>query len=499
MAENNAAIYIVLKMIDEGTPKLKAAYEAIKKDAGDFQRKSDQATDSLNKGFKEANKQLRDFRRATLVAGIAIAAVVGATKTWSERNQETKNALDQIFVSGKNIAAMIGQVLGPGIIALSDLTQRSMWIIKGLFDGIRTAYEGVFKGVTFLTQFTAAFLAAREAGVSIGEALKVASNVASSAVEDLTKKFQVGMTQNIQSTDEAKKILETYNNRLNDAGLLFKSGGSSAQEYFDIVMSLSQQQIFQNEIIAGQIAGFAQLYAEVSNVGLMAFQAEMQGRTDLLNTYKGLYIQGHADMFAAADMMATQFHTNMSTALSSIILGEKKASDAMGDFGKAMVKAIVDYMVQQAVAWAVSEAMKGVIFATTSTMAIGLANMWAPAAALASLATAGGNAVPAMTGMATTTAAAYALAMPKAMAHGGEGVVTRPTLFLAGEAGPERFRFTPLSGMSGARNNYDNSSSVRQIFIDIKVDRPTVRSEMDIDGLVREISRQLANEVDRIR
>jgi hypothetical protein len=31
------------------------------------------------------------------------------------------------------------------------------------------------------------------------------------------------------------------------------------------------------------------------------------------------------------------------------------------------------------------------------------------------------------------------------MAEGGEGVVSRPTLFLAGEGGPERFSFAPVS------------------------------------------------------
>jgi hypothetical protein len=33
------------------------------------------------------------------------------------------------------------------------------------------------------------------------------------------------------------------------------------------------------------------------------------------------------------------------------------------------------------------------------------------------------------------------------MAAGGEGWVTTPTLFLAGEAGPEHYSFTPLSKM----------------------------------------------------
>jgi len=36
------------------------------------------------------------------------------------------------------------------------------------------------------------------------------------------------------------------------------------------------------------------------------------------------------------------------------------------------------------------------------------------------------------------------------MQHGGSGIVTQPTVFVAGEAGPERYSFTPLGGTAGA-------------------------------------------------
>jgi hypothetical protein len=35
-------------------------------------------------------------------------------------------------------------------------------------------------------------------------------------------------------------------------------------------------------------------------------------------------------------------------------------------------------------------------------------------------------------------------------AAGGDDIVTRPTLFLAGESGPERATFTPLTGSNAA-------------------------------------------------
>jgi len=493
MPENNANLNIILKLIDEASEQLKASIGAVKKEQEDLGNKSKKSSDSVVKGFKEANKQLKDFRATMLIAGITIGAIIATTKVWAERNQETKNAYDKLAISIKDLTAMIGSLLAPAIIAFSNLLQESMGLIKSLFETVKAGWIAVFSGITYGIQYTVAFFSALKAGVGVIEAHKIATQQAKLATEEMTNQFKTGMEQNIQSTDEAKQRLKNYNDRLNDISLLFKSGQISAQEYFDTVLNFNDKVIAQNDIIAEQTRAYIDLINEVSNTDLMNFQANLESKTQLFNTYKDLYMQGHADMFAFASEMANQFHTNMSDALSSIILGEKDAKTAMKEFGQAMVKAIVDYMVQQAVAFAVSEVMKGIILATGAATAATLAAAWAPAAAMVSLATFGANAEPAMAGMAITTATAYALATPKGMALGGEGVVTRPTLFLAGEAGrPERYSFEPL-GMNTRQELRGN------IYIDIKVDRPIVSNQYDIDALVEEISRRLSNEVERIR
>jgi len=85
--------------------------------------------------------------------------------------------------------------------------------------------------------------------------------------------------------------------------------------------------------------------------------------------------------------------------------------------------------------------LQGVIMAAQTTMAAATAAAWAPAAAMASLASFGSNAVPAQAGIAATTGLAQALAIPR-FATGG--IVTKPTIGLIGEAGPEMI--TPLNG-----------------------------------------------------
>ena len=99
---------------------------------------------------------------------------------------------------------------------------------------------------------------------------------------------------------------------------------------------------------------------------------------------------------------------------------------------------------------------------------------------------------PANIAMAVAAAAAGAAQIAtiaaQPMAEGGQGVVTKPTLFLAGEAGAEAFSFSPLSKGGGTGGN-----------IYVEINNPSIRSDDDIDDLVEAVSRQLAYETDRIR
>ena len=81
------------------------------------------------------------------------------------------------------------------------------------------------------------------------------------------------------------------------------------------------------------------------------------------------------------------------------------------------------------------------------------------------------------------------------MAEGGEGIVRSPTLFLAGEAGPERFSFTPTNRI----NNLGRSGNGTNITNHFNFDNITIRDERDIDTLTEEISRKMDLGMDRMR
>jgi len=473
MAVNESELRIVLNLLDNASAQLKAAL-------GEVQKKSEEAGRSSTNSFKEATKTLHNFRRSMFVVTAEIGFIIATTKEWSKHNQETKTAYDNLTLSIQQISSAIGSIFAPAIIAFSNLVKQSVDILSSAFTWVKGAYTDLFSGITYGTQYAVAFFAAMKEGVGVMEAHKIATNVAKAAVDEMTKTFTAGFQENIQSTDTAKIMMDNYTKTLGDAKLLFEAGQLSVQNYFDTLTSGQSVAISNNEIIAQQMQDYTTLLNEVTNTTLLNAEAATQSQMDYFNTYKEMYIQGHADMYAFASNALQAFNTNLSTAISNWIMGVSSAKEAFQAFGMAMVQAIVDYLVQQAVAFVTSEIMKNVITATSEAMGAAIASAWAPAAAMVSLATFGANSGPAISGMVATTATAYALAAPKPMAEGGEGIVTQPTLFLAGERGAERYSFTPL-GREGFGSNINITLNA------------IINNTLDI----REVAEELGFEIER--
>jgi hypothetical protein len=161
-----------------------------------------------------------------------------------------------------------------------------------------------------------------------------------------------------------------------------------------------------------------------------------------------------------------QITGSISSSFSAILTGAKSAKDAFAELGQQMIKIIVDFVVQQVVAMTIGKALQAAAVAIASASAASLAMMWAPAATLASIATMGSAAAvgtaaigsalatsQGMTGASLASAQAFGATggIPK-MAEGG--IVSRPTLAMIGEAGPEAI--IPLNkggGMIGGDMN----------------------------------------------
>ncbi|EGT4354667.1 phage tail length tape measure family protein [Cronobacter sakazakii] len=145
----------------------------------------------------------------------------------------------------------------------------------------------------------------------------------------------------------------------------------------------------------------------------------------------------------AASAAFTAFGNNASNALTGLLTGTMSAQEALRSLGNTILNSVINSMVQMGV-----EALKNMIIGQTIGAASSAASIaqaalvssaWAPAAAMASLATLGGNAAPAAAGIASTVGLASGLALTGMRYNGGP--VSAGGLYQVGERGkPEIYR-----------------------------------------------------------
>ncbi|EIZ9495590.1 phage tail length tape measure family protein [Cronobacter sakazakii] len=145
----------------------------------------------------------------------------------------------------------------------------------------------------------------------------------------------------------------------------------------------------------------------------------------------------------AASAAFTAFGNNASNALTGLLTGTMSAQEALRSLGNTILNSVINSMVQMGV-----EALKNMIIGQTIGAASSAASIaqaalvssaWAPAAAMASLATLGGNAAPAAAGITSTVGLASGLALAGMRYNGGP--VSAGGLYQVGEKGkPEIYR-----------------------------------------------------------
>ncbi|EJO9055009.1 tape measure protein [Cronobacter sakazakii] len=137
------------------------------------------------------------------------------------------------------------------------------------------------------------------------------------------------------------------------------------------------------------------------------------------------------------------FAGNASNALTGLLTGTMSAQEALRSLGNTILNSVINSMVQMGV-----EALKNMIIGQTIGAASSAASIaqaalvssaWAPAAAMASLATLGGNAAPAAAGITSTVGLASGLALTGMRYNGGP--VSAGGLYQVGEKGkPEIYQ-----------------------------------------------------------
>ncbi|HBO0738475.1 TPA: tape measure protein [Enterobacter hormaechei subsp. steigerwaltii] len=207
------------------------------------------------------------------------------------------------------------------------------------------------------------------------------------------------------------------------------------QEQAILQQSYQKGKINYDQFVAAKAATDAQ-YLALKTAQENQFNEQMTAAQWQLLSQQGL---GYEMLTSAVDA----FSGNASNALTGLITGTMSAQDAMRSLGNTMLNSVVNALVQVGV-----EALKNFIIGQTlgaaataagASQAAILASAWAPAAALASLASFGANSVPAMAGIASTVGLSKTLAVAGARKNGGP--VSAGSMYQVGEGGmPEIYR-----------------------------------------------------------
>ncbi|MCK6884590.1 tape measure protein [Enterobacter cloacae] len=287
------------------------------------------------------------------------------------------------------------------------------------------------------------------------EAMRQESVLAAASTSELTREQQLlraEMSLGADATDEQRQKARDYK-----------------AQALDTAEALKKQAQAERDKQAAQ-SNFSSLQSQASPVA--GVESQFQQQMEQLNQYATLYPQKIAEVEAVRASIEEQYRQkrleaqwqelsqmnigfgmltsavdafggNASNVITGLITGTMSAQDAMRSLGNTMLNSVVNALVQVGV-----EALKNFIIGQTlgaaSTaasvgMATTTATAWAPAAALASLASFGANSAPAMAGIASTVGLAQGLALAGARYNGGP--VSAGSMYQVGERGkPEIYQ-----------------------------------------------------------
>lgn len=204
---------------------------------------------------------------------------------------------------------------------------------------------------------------------------------------------------------------------------------------------------------AAMAYGNVSLAIETMNSKLGETQAVLMENQSWIALYQQAWQDAHLAIADAVASLYSGMTSWISSSLQGLITGTMTVMDVLKNLGSMMLSIITEYVAKWVVSRlfmaAMGKTFQAVEIATAIITGGAVAAAWAPAAAMVSLATLGSNSVPAMAGLISTVGLAQMLAIPM-LAEGG--IVSSPTLVLAGEKGPEAI--VPLdSGMGGQQIN----------------------------------------------
>lgn len=275
-----------------------------------------------------------------------------------------------------------------------------------------------------------------------------------------------------QNKDEIKAINAQEQQKLKEAAKYRAQGALTAEEYEKaktaIVLQYGQKrQDALDKEAAEEQKKLQQGVAVLASIDPVAnLQLERQKRLAVIQEYEAqensvheVALQARAELdkqyeeglaAAAEERFRSQSEWNnmlmdsldavgasASSSIVGLINGTQTASEAMAALGNAILSSVVSGLTQMGVEYLknviIGQTASAATIATASATGAAIASAYAPAAALASLASFGGNSVPAMAGITTTVAGTQALALTGFREQGG--MTNTGGRYLIGERG----------------------------------------------------------------
>lgn len=207
------------------------------------------------------------------------------------------------------------------------------------------------------------------------------------------------------------------------------------QEQAILQQSYQTGRISYDQFIAARSATDAQ-YLALKTAQEKQFNEQMMAAQWQLLSQQGI---GYEMLTSAVDA----FSGNASNAITGLLTGTMSAQQAMQSLGSTILNSVINSIVQMGVEamknYIIGQTLGGAAVASSVGMAATTASAWAPAAAMASLATLGANAAPAAAGITSTVGIANGLALAGMRKNGGP--VSAGSMYQVGEGGmPEIYR-----------------------------------------------------------
>jgi hypothetical protein len=250
-----------------------------------------------------------------------------------------------------------------------------------------------------------------------------------------------------------------------------------------------------NEIVTQQSAALESLkamWSAYSTENTASQLKDTQQQTEKYNFMIDTQKKANTSLWNEAGKLRDTFGKGVSQMTMDWVKGDLDVKKSFEDIGDQMLKVLVDWAVQTGINWALSKVFHATEVATAAATGASVAAAWAPAAAMVSLATFGGNSVPAMTGISATNALAMAWAVPKAEEGGIIKGSPGGTLLIAGEKNKDE-AIIPLDRASGIGLKGGNNEALGKGDIiyntHIEIHNPTGKIDPELmQQIVEEVS-----------